>query len=106
MIAYYLAFALCMVSADVGNRCERSQLDMPLKPALLRAISGGAGLFAFGLLIAGFFVAWYSPFVALGCGIVGAAMWHGAIGRHVDPAKASIISGLFGFFLTGLWAFG
>lgn len=89
----YIGVSLGMLSAVIGQRCEHRRMDLPGNPIVLRGVSGAAAIAVFALLISGFSVAWWVPFLAFCLGLVALVIWTEVIGRYVDPALASILTG-------------
>jgi len=89
---YYVAFGLAMVSATVGQRCEQTRADLPMNPGLLRVVSGLAGILATVLFVYGFWIAWYAPLIAIGCGLALTAAW-AMIGQSNQSPLFSIVTG-------------
>lgn len=98
---YTIAFALLATSADVGHRCEFDRASLPPMPGLLRFVSGTAALVAIGLLVYGFWIAWYAPLLALVAFLVVTWMRLTVLSRFVvEWPTYSILSGLGGAAAT------
>lgn len=98
---YYFAFGLAVVSAIVGHNAEfGSRADLPMKPALLRAVSGLASWAASVLFVFGFWISWFAPFLAFAIAIAFYALWQILLHRVMGAPLFSILTGAVGTILT------